>query len=362
MVDRVHRARRQGQQADAVLLPGEDRARAQRRRQAGRGSRILIVGVSYKAGVGDLRESPALKIIELLQERGGDVAYHDPHVPELPQYGLRSVELGGDVRPRRDRHRAPGRRPRRGRGAARRRCSTCAASRARCATPRSSSCRPRAARAATTAGAVRSRATASAASPAAASPHSAPDPLRQRRRRRPAGAAPRRGTTSARPPARAATTGQPGGHRLERGERQDLRVARGDERERGAGAQRGELGGVDAAGEAHVGGPARGAQRAPRPGPSPATTSGTPARGGRRRSRRRRPSPPPGGPRRARTSPAGGARARRRTRAGPTGSRARGRRAARRATRAGRSANALGTTNASAAPASRRCHSARPAA
>ena len=62
-----------------------------------RGSRILIVGVSYKAGVGDLRESPALKIIELLQARGGDVSYHDPHVAELPQFGLRSAELSGDV-------------------------------------------------------------------------------------------------------------------------------------------------------------------------------------------------------------------------------------------------------------------------
>jgi UDP-N-acetyl-D-glucosamine dehydrogenase len=61
-----------------------------------KGSRILIVGVSYKAGVGDLREAPALKIIELLRERGGDVAYHDPHVPELPQYGLQSAELSGE--------------------------------------------------------------------------------------------------------------------------------------------------------------------------------------------------------------------------------------------------------------------------
>jgi UDP-N-acetyl-D-glucosamine dehydrogenase len=61
------------------------------------GSRILMVGVSYKAGVGDLREAPAMKIIELLRARGGDVSYHDPHVAELPQFGLRSVELGGDV-------------------------------------------------------------------------------------------------------------------------------------------------------------------------------------------------------------------------------------------------------------------------
>ena len=58
-----------------------------------RGSRILMLGVAYKAGVGDLRESPALKILELLQRRGADVAYHDPFVPELPSYGLRHVEL-----------------------------------------------------------------------------------------------------------------------------------------------------------------------------------------------------------------------------------------------------------------------------
>jgi len=57
-----------------------------------RGSRVLVVGVSYKAGVGDLRESPALRIIEMLRKRGADVAYHDPHVPELPQFGLHSAE------------------------------------------------------------------------------------------------------------------------------------------------------------------------------------------------------------------------------------------------------------------------------
>ena len=58
-----------------------------------RGSRILILGVSYKAGVGDMRESPALKILRLLHERGADLSYHDPHVPELPDLGLRSAEL-----------------------------------------------------------------------------------------------------------------------------------------------------------------------------------------------------------------------------------------------------------------------------
>jgi UDP-N-acetyl-D-glucosamine dehydrogenase len=59
-----------------------------------RGSRIVILGVSYKKGVGDIRESPALKIIELLQARGADVVYHDPYVPELPGLGLAHTDLG----------------------------------------------------------------------------------------------------------------------------------------------------------------------------------------------------------------------------------------------------------------------------
>jgi UDP-N-acetyl-D-glucosamine dehydrogenase len=58
--------------------------------KAVRGSRIVVFGVSYKAGVGDLRESPALKIMNILRDLGGDVAYHDEHVPELPQFDLRS--------------------------------------------------------------------------------------------------------------------------------------------------------------------------------------------------------------------------------------------------------------------------------
>jgi UDP-N-acetyl-D-glucosamine dehydrogenase len=56
-------------------------------------SRILILGMSYKAGVGDTRESPALKIATLLRDLGGDVSYHDPHVPELTELGLSSVDL-----------------------------------------------------------------------------------------------------------------------------------------------------------------------------------------------------------------------------------------------------------------------------
>jgi UDP-N-acetyl-D-glucosamine dehydrogenase len=56
-----------------------------------RGSRVALFGVSYKQGVGDLRESPALKIIELLSKQGAELCYHDPHVPALPEHGLSSV-------------------------------------------------------------------------------------------------------------------------------------------------------------------------------------------------------------------------------------------------------------------------------
>ncbi|HEV7196248.1 MAG TPA: nucleotide sugar dehydrogenase [Pedococcus sp.] len=57
------------------------------------GSRIAILGVSYKGGVGDIRESPALRIMELLGERGAVLSYHDPYVPALPELGLQSTDL-----------------------------------------------------------------------------------------------------------------------------------------------------------------------------------------------------------------------------------------------------------------------------
>jgi UDP-N-acetyl-D-glucosamine dehydrogenase len=56
-------------------------------------SRLLILGVAYKADIGDMRESPALKLIELLANAGAEIAYHDPHVPDLPDFGLHSVPL-----------------------------------------------------------------------------------------------------------------------------------------------------------------------------------------------------------------------------------------------------------------------------
>ncbi len=72
-------------------------ARVQRAlNEAGRpvkGSRVLLLGVAYKGGVGDLRESPALKMIGLLRELGAEVLYSDPFVPELAELGLSSQPL-----------------------------------------------------------------------------------------------------------------------------------------------------------------------------------------------------------------------------------------------------------------------------
>jgi UDP-N-acetyl-D-glucosamine dehydrogenase len=58
-----------------------------------KGARIALLGVSYKPGVGDIRESPALKIVALLKAMGAQVSYHDPHVPSLSEFALRSEPL-----------------------------------------------------------------------------------------------------------------------------------------------------------------------------------------------------------------------------------------------------------------------------
>jgi UDP-N-acetyl-D-glucosamine dehydrogenase len=52
------------------------------------GSRILVLGVAYKADISDWRESPAVKLIELLQNAGATVAYHDPHVASFASDGI----------------------------------------------------------------------------------------------------------------------------------------------------------------------------------------------------------------------------------------------------------------------------------
>lgn len=63
------------------------------RRLAMNGSRVLVIGVSYKADVNDTRESPALRIINLMRDDGALIEYHDPHVPDLPKHGLQSRDL-----------------------------------------------------------------------------------------------------------------------------------------------------------------------------------------------------------------------------------------------------------------------------
>jgi UDP-N-acetyl-D-glucosamine dehydrogenase len=56
-------------------------------------ARLLLLGMAYKGNVGDLRESPSLKLVELLRADGAIVEYHDPHVPEVASLGLASQPL-----------------------------------------------------------------------------------------------------------------------------------------------------------------------------------------------------------------------------------------------------------------------------
>jgi len=58
-----------------------------------KGSKVLVLGVAYKRDVSDIRESPALDIIHLLEEKGADVRYHDPHVPGFHHEGMEMVSV-----------------------------------------------------------------------------------------------------------------------------------------------------------------------------------------------------------------------------------------------------------------------------
>jgi UDP-N-acetyl-D-glucosamine dehydrogenase len=53
-----------------------------------KGSRVLVLGAAYKPDIDDLRESPALDVIGLLEHKGAHVEYHDPHIPELRHEGV----------------------------------------------------------------------------------------------------------------------------------------------------------------------------------------------------------------------------------------------------------------------------------
>ncbi len=66
-----------------------------------KGSKVLILGIAYKKNVDDMRESPSVEIMEMLEAKGATVAYSDPHVPVFPKmrehhFDLSSVELTAD--------------------------------------------------------------------------------------------------------------------------------------------------------------------------------------------------------------------------------------------------------------------------
>ena len=73
------------------------------RRKAVNGARVLVLGITYKRDVDDVRESPALDVMKTLREKGADIAYSDPHVPVLAAslwdgpHALRSLAVDGDV-------------------------------------------------------------------------------------------------------------------------------------------------------------------------------------------------------------------------------------------------------------------------
>jgi UDP-N-acetyl-D-glucosamine dehydrogenase len=60
-----------------------------------RGSRILVLGIAYKKNLDDMRESPAVALMELLRDRGAEIAYSDPHVPVFPKLREHTFELKG---------------------------------------------------------------------------------------------------------------------------------------------------------------------------------------------------------------------------------------------------------------------------
>lgn len=71
-------------------------------RKALNGARILVMGIAYKKNVGDTRESPSARIMELLQRKGATLAYSDPYVPQFPlmrnhQFDLESTRVTNDV-------------------------------------------------------------------------------------------------------------------------------------------------------------------------------------------------------------------------------------------------------------------------
>jgi len=66
--------------------------------KAMKNAKILLLGIAYKKDIDDDRESPSYKLIELLQKKGADVSYNDPHIPKLRpvrqySYQMESTDL-----------------------------------------------------------------------------------------------------------------------------------------------------------------------------------------------------------------------------------------------------------------------------
>ncbi len=61
-----------------------------------KGSRVLVLGIAYKKNVDDMRESPSVEIMELLQAKGANVAYSDPHVPTFPKMREHHFDLSSE--------------------------------------------------------------------------------------------------------------------------------------------------------------------------------------------------------------------------------------------------------------------------
>jgi UDP-N-acetyl-D-glucosamine dehydrogenase len=78
-----------------IFVADKVRDALNKNRKSVNGSRVLVLGVAYKRDIDDVRESPALDVIRLLEADGAHVSYHDPHVPRVHEDGreLASVEL-----------------------------------------------------------------------------------------------------------------------------------------------------------------------------------------------------------------------------------------------------------------------------
>jgi UDP-N-acetyl-D-glucosamine dehydrogenase len=71
-----------------IFVVGKVRQALNNSRKAVNGSKILLLGVAYKRDIEDVRESPALDVLRLLEAEGADVSYHDPYVPRLHDDGM----------------------------------------------------------------------------------------------------------------------------------------------------------------------------------------------------------------------------------------------------------------------------------